>query len=121
MERQSDYGNFETGIGDNHIRQVSFMPTDLNSDLIQQLSERDLTSPFSPIFGKGGVTSKEIDAIEAQLGFKLPSDMRFLLNHLDDSKNEGFSWKAFELQAYEEMIEWVKTGLNLILNMLEFG
>ena len=38
--------------------------------------------------------------------------MRFLLNHLDDSKNEGFSWKAFELQAYEEMIEWVKTGIE---------
>ncbi len=88
------------------------MAIEVNSDIIRRLNQQAPLSAVSPIFGADGLKSEDIDNIESQLGFKLPPDLRFLLNHLDDSNGKGFTWKAFDLKAYEDVIEWLQTGIE---------
>ena len=88
------------------------MLPELNKELFELLNSKSMYGAKSPVFGRLGLMASELDSIEDQLGLNLPTDMRFLLENLDDSENLNFSWKNFALEKYENSIEWVVSGIE---------
>lgn len=64
------------------------------------------------VYGKGGMSLKEISEVEKQLGFQMPEDFRYLLQNIKDAGDVLFPWANFEKEAYDDLINWVQHGIE---------
>ena len=64
------------------------------------------------IYGKGGLSSEQISRIQLQLGFRLPDDFVYLLKNIRDPGGVLFPWENFKKREYDEMIAWVRHGVE---------
>jgi len=64
------------------------------------------------IYGDGGLSLREIQLIEAELGFHFPDDFAFLLQNVRDPGSVLFPWSSFNKSAYDDAIRWVLEGIE---------
>ncbi len=64
------------------------------------------------IYGKGGLSTLQIQLIESQLGFRMPEDFAFLLQNIRDPGEVLFPWSNFKKQKYDDMIAWILKGIE---------
>ncbi len=85
----------------------------LDAALFEFLNSNQSTgNRTAPTYGVPGLDSAKIDSIEAQLGFALPSDLRFLLGNVQDPGKVLFPWSAFSMEKYHASIEPVWSGIE---------
>lgn len=85
----------------------------LDDALFEHLNANQFTgNKTAPTYGSGGLSSAELDLIEDQLGFELPSDFRHLLSNVIDADKVLFPWADFSLDRYNEAIDWVWSGIE---------
>jgi len=72
------------------------------------------------IYGVPGLSSAEIGSIEAQLGFRLPADFVYLLQHHRDPGRVFFPWSNFRKREYDERIHWVLQGIEFDIDHNKF-
>lgn len=84
----------------------------LDARVFDVLNARQRVGNQTPVvYGRGGLSSAEIDAIENALGFATPSDFRFLLQNVRDPGGVLFPWSSFRLEAYRARIDRVLHGV----------
>ncbi len=64
-----------------------------------------------PVYGAKGVSSSEMQLIEEQLGFTLPSDFKFLFENVSDPGGVLFPWSHFSIENYRNRIDRVWSGI----------
>ena len=64
------------------------------------------------IYGDGGLFLREVQLIEAELGFRFPDDFAFLLQNVRDPGSVLFPWASFNKSAYDDAIRWVLEGIE---------
>jgi len=85
----------------------------LGPDLFELLNAKQKVGNQQPvIYGKGGLSTLQIQLIEKKLGFRVPPDFSFLLQNVRDPGGVLFPWAQFTRQGYDEMIAWVFKGIE---------
>lgn len=85
----------------------------LCEDLFVELNSHQHTgNRQAPKYGVKGLSDHELNAIERDLGFDLPPDLRFLLAHVQDPGGVFFPWAEFTLASYDVSIERVYSGIH---------
>jgi hypothetical protein len=85
----------------------------LGPELFELLNAKQRVGNLTPvIYGVPGLSAAEIASIEAQLGFSLPADFAYLLQHHRDPWRVFFPWSNFKKQQYDESIHWVLQGIE---------
>ncbi|GAB5457491.1 MAG: hypothetical protein Hens3KO_05210 [Henriciella sp.] len=85
----------------------------LGNDLFEYLNANQKTgNRTAPTYGVPGMTLSEIASVEAQLDFPLPSDLKFLLENVQDPGGVLFPWSDFSIERYQEMIDFVWRGIS---------
>jgi len=64
------------------------------------------------IYGKGGLSTLDIQLIEAKLGFLVPPDFALLLQNVRDPDGVLFPWSRFTKPKYDESIAWILKGIE---------
>jgi hypothetical protein len=72
------------------------------------------------IYGRGGMPDVQIDDIERALGFRLPSDFRYLLANMQDKGGVFFPWAQFDIRKYRERLDEILQGIEWSLER-DFG
>lgn len=94
---------------------------ELGPELFERLNTRQLVGNLVPVvYGVPGLSSVEIDSIEAQLGFRLPEDFVYLFQHLQDPGQVFFPWSNFRKQEYDDMIRRVLKGIEFDIDHNKF-
>jgi len=84
----------------------------LDDRVFAQLNAQQNVGKRTPVtYGKGGLSSSQIDRIEDALGFSTRPDFRVLLQNIVDPGGVLFSWSGFDIGRYRELIEWVVHGI----------
>jgi hypothetical protein len=86
---------------------------ELGPELFELLNAKQWVGNQQPVvYGKGGLTILEIRVIEAKLGFQVPDDFAFLLQNVRDPGGVLFPWANLKKQKYEDIIDWVRKGIE---------
>lgn len=84
----------------------------LGPDLFDALNAGQRVGNRPPvIYGVPGLSPREFNAVEEQLGFRLPEDFRFLFGNLQDPGRVFFPWSNFKKDDYDGLIDWVWRGI----------
>jgi hypothetical protein len=85
----------------------------LGPDLFARLNAEQCRPKSRPVlFGAAGLPVAEINAIEIALGFHLPPDFAYLLQHVQDPGAILFPWRNFRKADYDQSIAWIVSGLE---------
>jgi len=85
----------------------------LNTQLFEHLNKNQVVGNRQPVkYGASGMSPEQLDAIETQLGFAMPSDFRLLLQSIQDSDGVFFEWTDFRLEKYRSSIERIQSGID---------
>lgn len=84
----------------------------LGPELFDELNARQHVGNRLPvIYGAAGLSVREFNSIEEQLGFRLPEDFRFLFGNLQDPGRVFFPWSTFRKDDYDASMTWVWHGI----------
>jgi hypothetical protein len=84
----------------------------LGPEIFDLLNARQSVGSQQPVvYGKGGMSSSDIENVEKQLGFKMPEDFKYLLQNVKDPGGTLFPWSKFTKKEYDDLIDWVFHGV----------
>lgn len=85
----------------------------LGPEVFDLLNAKQWVGNQQPVeYGEGGLSAQEIQLIEMKLGFPLPEDFSYLLQHFRDPGGVLFPWADFDKKKYDDSIVWVRTGIE---------
>jgi hypothetical protein len=87
---------------------------ELGIDLFDLLNRRQQVreDQLPVIYGARGLSDDEVASIEAQLEFAVPDDFAYLFKNLQDPGRVLFPWSEFDKREYDELIHWVRKGIE---------
>ena len=89
------------------------MMLELGPELFATLNARQSTDGRrSVVYGAGGLSASDLQRIESELGFPLPADFAFLLQNIRDPDHVLFPWASFDKRKYDDLIVWVREGIE---------
>lgn len=87
--------------------------TIITTAVFAELNEYQRTgNQQAPTYGVNGLSDRELIAIERELGFDLPPDLRVLLANVQDPGGVLFPWADFSMAAYRASIERIRAGIH---------
>jgi hypothetical protein len=93
----------------------------LGPELFALLNAKQRVGDMMPVvYGVPSLSPAEIASIEAQLGFRLPPDFAYLLQHLRDPGRVFFPWSDFRKQDYDDSIRWILEGIEFDIDRNSF-
>lgn len=81
----------------------------LGPDLFERLNADAQSQDL--VFGRGGMSGAGIEALERELGFALPQDLKFLFRNVLH-RTGGSPWASLDRAAHDEMTAWVLQGVE---------
>ena len=86
---------------------------ELGPELFAVLNAKQQVRDKQPVvYGDGGLATRDIHRIESELGFPLPEDFAFLLRNVRDPDQILFPWSNFDRRRYDDLIAWVRGGIE---------
>jgi hypothetical protein len=87
---------------------------ELGAELFDLLNKRQQVggNQVPVIYGARGMSDAGVASIEVQLGFRVPDDFAYLFKNLQDPGRVLFPWSEFDKRKYDELIAWVRSGVE---------
>lgn len=86
---------------------------ELDPRLFELLNRQQHVGNQTPVaYGAGGMSTAEIESVEAELGFRLPEDFSYFLQNVQDPGAVLFPWADFRIEKYKEQVERVLGGIE---------
>ena len=84
----------------------------LGPELFDELNARQRVGNRLPvIYGAPGLSPRDLNSIEEQVGFRLPEDFRFLFANLQDPGRVLFPWSNFRKEDYDATMARIWHGV----------